>query len=96
MNTTPPGLEVVVKSATGQPLASTSVKLFNTETSWNAETGEIASMSTNGQGSAMFTAEQMTEPAFYFIMATNGAKKAKVKTKYFLRTDGVTRVNVVL
>jgi hypothetical protein len=53
-------------------------------------------VNTSAQGTALFTAEQMAEPGFYFILATDGTKKAKLKTKYFLRTDGVTRVNVVL
>jgi hypothetical protein len=96
MGATPPAIEVVVKSATGQPLANTTVKLFNTEASWNAETGEIANVKTNGQGTVLFTEQQLTEPGFYFLLATDGTKKAKVKTKYFLRTDGKTRVNVTL
>ena len=96
MSTTPPSLEVVVKSATAQPVANSTVKLFNTEASWNAETGEIASKQTNGQGSVIFSENEMAQPGFYFILATDGTKKTKVKTKYLLRTDGKTRINLVL
>ena len=59
-------------------------------------TGEIASESTNGQGTVVFTEQQLTQPGFYFLLAKDGTKKTKVKTKYFLRTDGKTRVNVTL
>jgi hypothetical protein len=96
VSTTAPSLEVVVKSAAGQPLANTTVKLYKTEASWNNETGEIATMTTTPQGSVTFTDQQLTEPGFYFVLATDGTKKAKVKTKYFLRTDGKTRVNITL
>ncbi len=96
MGTTPPAIEVVVKNAAGQPLQNTTVKLYKTEAAWNAETGEIASVTTNGQGTVVFTEQQLIEPGFYFLLATDGTKKAKVKTKYFLRTDGRTRVNVTL
>lgn len=96
INSTPPSLEVIVKNAAGQLLANTTVKLFNTEASWNAETGEIASANTSAQGIVLFTEQQMPEPGFYFILATDGTKKVKLKTKYLLRTDGKTRVNLVL
>lgn len=96
INTTTPSLEVVVKNAANTALPNATVKLYNNDSAWNAEGTAVLTKQTNAEGRAPFTQEELKEPGFFYIIATSGTLKVKVKTKYLLLTDGKTLVNLVL
>jgi hypothetical protein len=96
VSVTPPSLEVVVRNDANAGIANADVMLYTDEAEWNAEGAPLLTKQTNGEGRVMFTQEELKEPGFFYLIATNGALKAKAKTKYILLTDGKTIFEVIL
>ncbi|MFT3748562.1 MAG: hypothetical protein QM768_09610 [Agriterribacter sp.] len=96
VSTTSPSLQVTVKNTTAQPVGNASVQLYNDEADWNAETGAVATKQTDATGKVVFEKSELQDPGFFYLIATQGAGKVKLKTKYLLLTDGKTFVDMTL
>lgn len=96
VNATPPALQVTVINATAQPVNNASVQLYSDEAAWNTETGAVATKQTAADGKVVFEKQELQDPGFFYLIATDGAGKAKLKTKYLLLTDGKTFVEMIL
>ena len=96
INEVPPALEVVVTDHLSSRLAGATVSLYNTEEAWNTEAAPVVSRQTDASGIVVFTRDELKQPGFFYLITSDGTKKLKLKTKYILLSDGVTRVNVAL
>ena len=96
VSTTPPALQVNVKDAANQPFAGATVQLYADETAWTNEATPMLSKQTAADGSIVFTRQELGNPGFFYLIATDGTLKVKQKTPYLLLTDGKTYFNVVL
>ncbi len=96
VSTTAPALQVNVKDASGAPYQGASVKLYDDEAAWNAESEPLKSGQTTADGSVLFSNETLKSPGFYYVIATQGSLKAKAKTPYLLLNDGKTYFTITL
>ena len=96
ISTTPPSLQVTVKDAAGNNISNTPVQLFNDEAGWTAESAPVLERQTDAQGHVVFTKEELKTPGYFYLIASSGAMKAKIKTKYLLLTDGQTNIDLVV
>ena len=96
INEVPPGLEVVVSNNLSTRVAGATVSLYNSEEAWNNESAPVLTKQTDASGVAVFTRDELKEPGFFYLITTDGTKKLKLKTKYILLSDGITRVNITL
>jgi hypothetical protein len=96
VSTTAPALQVTVKNATAQIITGAYVQLYNTESDWNAETGALLSKQTNSDGQVVFAKEELKDPGYFYLIASDGTTKVKTKTPYLLLTDGKTMLDMKL
>jgi hypothetical protein len=96
ISVTPPSLEVVVRDQANAGIANADVMLYTDEGAWNAEGAPVLTKQTNGEGRVEFSKDELKDPGFFYLIATDGVLKAKAKTKYMLLTDGKTLFEVIL
>lgn len=92
----PAGLEVKVTGTSGAVTADAAVKVYVSQTDWNAEGTPKLQKQTGANGYATFTAEELGAPGIYYLIVSKGAQKVKAQTKYLLLTDGLTLQTVTL
>lgn len=96
IGTTPPALQVNVKSSAGAGIAGATVKVYTSEADWNAETAPVLEKQTPADGRLVLSKDELKTPGFFYLIGTKDALKTKLKTKYLLLTDGVTYQDLLL
>ena len=97
--TSDPELNVIVVDSNGDPVSGATVDLYNSEDGYITETGSVATATTDGSGSVIFSEETLAEPGVFYFNVSSGTLRnwADVSnTSYILLTDGSTRVETVV
>lgn len=96
ISVTPPELHVLVSDADGNKLSGATVTIYKSADNATNNTDAIATVSTDIDGKAVFTEEELKEPGIFFVKAESNDISVIKETPYMLLNDGHTYVNITL
>ena len=93
---TPPELHVFVENVNGERVANASVSIYDSEEDMVADTGAIVTKTTDQNGLAITTGEELGQTGIFYVSAQGGALAGSGATPFLLLNDGQTRFDVVI
>ncbi|MBN1986303.1 MAG: hypothetical protein JW761_08365 [Prolixibacteraceae bacterium] len=96
ISVTPPELHVLVSDPDGNKLSGATVTIYKSADNATNNTDAIATVSTDTDGKAVFTEEELKEPGIFFVKAETNDISVIKETPYMLLNDGHTYVNIIL
>ncbi len=96
ISVTPPELHVMVWNVDGNAVNGAIVSVFKSMDDLNAGTNQLASGTTNNEGKAVFTKEDLIDPGKFYVEATLNDLEASKETPFLLLNDGHTYLNLTL
>ncbi len=93
---TPPELHVIVKDADANKVSGAIVTVYKSADDRDNSSGQLASVTTNGDGKAVFTEDNLKEPGIFYLRVESNNLTALESTPYLLLNDGHTYFNVTI
>ncbi len=96
ISVTSPELHVFVTDAGGSKLSGATVTIYKSMDSATQGSNPLASESTDNEGKAVFTEEDLADPGKFFVKAEKNGVSTIKETPYLLLNDGHTYFNITI